>query len=207
MAELGSEDFGESMNGEKEIDLGGMPGAIGRTQSATANDVVDMGMVLQGSSPSVEHAEEAREIGTDVLLIEGKFFNRIRGRLEQSGVTGALVLAHERTQLLWDGKRDEEVVTRQLALDLFSQPLLGLIVLAGGAVAIAAGAKELARLSAALALVERHPTGLGTTRRDGIDDFAVSLWHPGGVTLEVLGSEGCKDFTDGGHDRVPPSRG
>jgi hypothetical protein len=35
----------------------------------------------------------------------------------------------------------------------------------------------------------------------------VSLGHRRGVTLEDLGSEGCKDFMDGGHDRVPPSRG
>jgi hypothetical protein len=206
IAERGSEDFRESMHWEKEIDSGGMPGAIGRTKSATANDVVNMGMVLQGASPSVEHAEEAWEIGTDVFSIEGKFFDRIRRRLEQSGVTGALVLAHERTQLFWDGKRDEEVVTRQLALDLFSQPLLGLIVLAGRTVAIAAGAKELARLSAAVALIERHPAGLGTTRRDGIDDFLVSLGHGASVTLEILGCEGGEDFMDGGHDRVPPSR-
>ena len=58
--------------------------------------------------------------------------------------------------------------------------------------AIAAGAKELARLSAALALVERHPAGLGTTRRDGIDDFAVSLGHGASVTLEMLGSKVVK---------------
>ena len=82
IAELGSEDFRESMNGEKEIDFGGMPGAIGRTKGATANDVVNMGMVLQGASPSVEHAEEAWEIGTDVFSIEGKFFDRVRRRLE-----------------------------------------------------------------------------------------------------------------------------
>jgi hypothetical protein len=163
-------------------------------------------MVVQGASPSVEHAEEAWEIGTEVFSIKGKFFDRIRRRLEQSGVTGALVLAHERTQLFWDGKRDEEVVTRRLALKLFLQPLLGFIVLAGGAVTIAAGAIELLRLSAALALVERHPAGFRTTGDDGIDDFLVSLGDLGGVTLEVLGSEGCKDFMDGGHDRVPPSR-
>ena len=116
------------------------------------------------------------------------------------------MLAHKRTQLLWDGKRDEEVVTRQLALDLFSQPLLGLIVLAGGAVAIAAGAKELARLSAAVALVEGDTTSFGTTGDEGIDDFAMRLGHRGGVTLEVLRAKGCEDFMDGGHDRVPPSR-
>ena len=164
-------------------------------------------MILQGSSPGVQDAEEAWEIGTEVFSIKGKFFDRIRRRLEQSGVTGALVLAHERTQLFWDGKRDEEVVTRQLALDLFSQPLLGLIVLAGGTVAIAAGAKELARLSAALTLVERDTAGLRTTGREGIDDVAVSLGYGASVTLEILGCEGGEDFMDGGHDRVPPSRG
>ena len=84
IAELGPEDFRERFDGEKEIDLGGMPGAIGRTQSATANDVMDMGMVLQGSSPGVENTEEAWEIGTDVFSIEGKFFDGLGGRLEQS---------------------------------------------------------------------------------------------------------------------------
>ena len=206
IAELGPKDFRERFDGEKEIDLGGMPGAIGRTQSATANDVMDMGMVLQGSSPGVENTEEAWEIGTDVFSIEGKFFDGLGGRLEQSRVTQALVLAHERTQLFWDCERDEEVVTRELALDLGLEPLLGLIVLAGGTVAIATGAKELARLSAAGALVERYPAALGATLRDGIDDFAVSLGHHAGVTLKVLRAEGGEDFMDGGHDRVPPSR-
>jgi hypothetical protein len=97
-------------------------------------------------------------------------------------------------------------MTGELALDLFFEPALGLIVLAGGTVAVTAGAKELARLGTAVALVERYAAGFGTTGYDGIDDFTVSLGHRGGVTLEVLGSEGCKDFMDGGHDRVPPSR-
>ena len=35
------------------------------------------------------------------------------------------------------------------------------------------------RLSAALALIERHPAGLGATSGDGIDDFAMSLGHRG----------------------------
>ena len=207
IAELGFEDFGERFDREKEIDPGGMPGAIGRTESATRNDVVNMGMVLQGAPPSVEHAEEAWEIGTEVFSIEGKFFDRIRRRLEQSGVTGALVLAHEGAQLLWDGKGDQEVMTRELALELFFEPLLGFVVLASGAVAIAAGAKELARLSAALTLVERDTARLRTTRREGIDDVAVSLGYGASVTLEILGCEGGEDFMNGGHDRVPPSRG
>src|SRR3970282_1607548 len=165
---------------------------------------MDMGMIVQGSSPGVQDAEESGEIGPDVLLIEGEFFDGIGGSLEQSGVSQALVLPHEGAQRFWDRKGNQEMVSRELALDLFLQPLLGFIVLTGGAVTIAAGAIELARLSAAVALVKRHPASLRTKSHDGIDDFTVSLGHLGGVTLEVLGAEGCKDFMDGGHDRVPP---
>ncbi len=47
IAELGSEDYRESFDGEKEIDSGRMPRAIGRTDSAARNDVVNVGMVLK----------------------------------------------------------------------------------------------------------------------------------------------------------------
>lgn len=73
--------------------------------------------------------------------------------------------------------------------------------------AIATGAIDLVGFGAAVALVKCHSAGFGTTGHDGIDDFAVSFGHRRGVTLEVLGSEGCKDFMDGGHGRVPPLRG
>ena len=98
------------------------------------------------------------------------------------------------------------MVTWELALDLFFEPLLSLMVLASGTVAIATGAIELVGLSAAFALVERQAAGFGTTADDGIDDFAVSFRHRVGVALEVLRAEGAKDFIDGGHGRVPPSR-
>ncbi len=48
-------------------------------------------MILQGSSPGVQDAEEAGEIGADMLSIEGEFFDGIGGSLEQSGVSQALV--------------------------------------------------------------------------------------------------------------------
>ena len=142
-----------------------------------------------------------------MLLIQGEFFDGIGGSLKQSGVARALILPHEGAQRFWDRKGDQEMMAWELAVDLFLEPLLGFSVLTGGAVAVTTGAIELARLGAAVTLVGRDSAGLGTTGHDGVDDFAVSLGHLGGVTLEVLGSEGCKDFTDGGrHDRVPPSR-
>ena len=173
---------------------------------ATRNDVMDMGMIVQGSSPGVQDAEEAGEIGADVLSIQGEFFDGVRRRLEQRGVSHALVLSHEGAQFFWDRKGNQEMMSWELALDLFLQPLLGFMVLTGGAMTIATGAVELAWLGAVVALVERRPAGLRTTGHEGIDDFAVRLGHLGGVTSEVLGCEGGKDFMDGGHDRVPPSR-
>ena len=163
-------------------------------------------MILQGSSPGVKHTEEAGEIGTDVILIEGQFFDGVRGSLEQSGVSHALVLSHEGAQRFWDRKRNEEMVAGELALELFFEPLLSFMVLASWAMAIAAGAIELVGLGAGFALVERNTAGFGTTGHDGIDDFAVCFRHAVGIALEVLGAEGCKDFTDGGHGRVPPLR-
>ena len=61
-------------------------------------------MILQGSSPGVQNAEEAGEIATDVLLIEGEFFDGIGRSLEQSGVSDALVLSYKRAQRFWDGE-------------------------------------------------------------------------------------------------------
>ena len=48
------------------------------------------------------------------------------------------MLAHEGSQLFGDRKGDQEVMTRELALDLSLEPLLSFVVLAGGTVAIAA---------------------------------------------------------------------
>ena len=163
-------------------------------------------MVLKSSSPGVQHTEEAWEIGTDVFGISGELLDRRRRRLEQSRVTEALVLADEGTQLLRNGKRDQEVMAWELALDLGLEPPLGFVVLAGGTVAIATGNEELLRLSTALALIERNPAGLGATSDDGVDDFTMAPGHGRSIVLKILGAEGGKDFTDGGHDRVPPSR-
>ena len=74
--------------------------------------------------------------------IRASFLMAVRRGLEQSRVTEALVLAHEGAQLFWNGKGDQEVMAWELALDLFFEPLLGFVVLAGGAVAIATGAKN-----------------------------------------------------------------
>jgi len=80
---------------------------------------MDMGMILQGSSPSVKHAKEARQIGADVMLIESKFFHSVGRGLKQGGVSHALIFAHKGAQVLWHREGEKEVVRGELAVDLF----------------------------------------------------------------------------------------
>ena len=48
-------------------------------------------MILQGSAPGMEHAEEAGKIGADVFGVLGEFFDGLGGSLKQGGVAEALV--------------------------------------------------------------------------------------------------------------------
>jgi len=163
-------------------------------------------MVLQGSSPGVKDPKEAGQIGADVMVIEGEFFHGVGRGFEQGRVSGALVFAHKATQFFWHREGEKEMMGCQLTLDLSFEPLLSFMVLASGAMAIATGAIELMGCAAALALVKGYAAGFGTTTDDGIDGFEVCFRHQVGVALEVFGAEGAKDFIDGGHGRVPPSR-
>ena len=92
IAELGFEDLGESSDGEIEIDPGGVPEAIGRGEGAARDDVVDMGVKLEGPTPSVKDAKETREICSDELFIRDQFLHCFGGSLEQGRVGYSLVL-------------------------------------------------------------------------------------------------------------------
>jgi hypothetical protein len=53
IAEFGFEDHGESFYGEIEVDSGGVPEAVGGGEGAAGDDVMDVGVILEGSSPGV----------------------------------------------------------------------------------------------------------------------------------------------------------
>jgi hypothetical protein len=97
---------------------------------------MEMGVILQGTTPGVKNAEETREISADVMLIRSKFLHSFGGGLEQGSVRYPLVLTNESAQILRDGKSEQEMVTGELPFHLFFEPLPGLMVLTSGAMAI-----------------------------------------------------------------------
>ncbi len=68
-------------------------------------------------------------------------------------------------------------MTGELPLDLFFQPLPGLMVLTRRAMAISTGAIEWMELAAFFALVKGNAVDVGATADDGIHDFAVCFRH------------------------------
>src|SRR5512136_1534154 len=97
---------------------------------------MDMGVKLKGTAPGMKDAKETREICADELFIGYQLFNRFGGSFKQGGVGRPLVLTDETAQALRDGKGEHEMVTWELAFELFVQPLPALVVLTGGAMAI-----------------------------------------------------------------------
>jgi hypothetical protein len=75
ISELGFEDDGERSDGEIEVDLGGVPEAIGGGEGTAWDDVMDMGVILQGSSPGMKDSEESGKITTDVMFIQSKLLH------------------------------------------------------------------------------------------------------------------------------------
>ena len=181
-----------------------MPEAVGGGEGAAGDDVMEMGVKLEGSSPSVKDSEETREIPTDVMFIRGDFFNSLGGGFEQGRVSHPLVFANEAAQNLWDGKGEQEMVTGELSFHLFFEPLAGLMVLTGWAMAISTGAIDPMDLAALFALIEGEAAGFGATADDGIDDFAVCVRYGLGVAFQVFRAKGSEDLIDGGHGLTPP---
>ena len=154
----------------------------------------------------MKDAEETREISADVMLIRSKFLHSFGGGLEQGRVSHPLVFANEAAQILRDGKGEQEMMTGELAFDLFFQPLAGFMVLTRRAMAISTGAIDPMELATLLALIKGDTTSLGATADDGINDFAVYIRHDLGVAFQVLRAEGSEDLIDCGHGPIPPLR-
>ena len=121
----------------------------------------------------MEDAKESREITADIVLIQGEFFDSFGGGFEEGRVSHPLVFANEAAQIFRDGKGEQEMMTGELAFDLFFQPLAGFMVLTRRAMAISTGAIDPMELAALLALIKGDTTSLGATADDGINDFAV----------------------------------
>ena len=107
---------------------------------------------------------------------------------EHGSIPAALVAADDTLERLWDRDGEQEVVVWQEFLLLLVKPLLGLVVLAGWAVSVAAGAGKRVYGVALIAAVHGRAEGAATTITNRVHDLLVHLRHAIAVVVEVLGT-------------------
>jgi hypothetical protein len=204
VTELGPKDFGESPDREIEIEPCGVPGAVFGGKGTAFGNVVDMGVVLESAPPGVEDPKATGHIGADMPVIASELLDRF-GRGPEEGCVGQpLVAADEAAQWLRDGKGDHEMMTGKLTADPGFEPFSGLMVLTGGAVAIAAGAIDDVGMPAVLTCIASKPGILGAAHEDGVHGFAVLSRQSIAKAFQVLGAEGTEDVIDAFHIKSPP---
>ena len=114
------------------------PGGVIRGEPAAGYNRVDVGMWLQGLSPSMQNAEEA-DLGTEMLGIASHFEQGGGAGFKQQSKENPLVLPDQRDQCVRDTEDKVIVADRQQFLLAGAQPLLPGIGLALWAVTIPTG--------------------------------------------------------------------
>jgi hypothetical protein len=124
------------------------------------HQTVHMWMIDEGASPGVEDAEHADE-PPDIMGVCGKGDERMGRGAEQHVVQVFLVAADEFPQFLGQGQNDMKVGDWEEFLPPLCQPHLGVMLVALGATAVAAGMVGIVLLTAVITRQQLSAQGLG----------------------------------------------
>ena len=148
----------------------------------------------------MQDPEEARQITAHEFGIENELFHSFGRSGKQGSVSCPLIAPDEPANLLGHRERDHEVMSRHTSIKLFFEPLPCLVVLAGRAVAIAAGDDESRGLPARFALEEGRSRGWGAAVDNR--DHRLTMFPRDSVTKprQVLRGIGAENVIDRIHD-------
>ena len=203
--EDGAVERGEGFDGYKEVGAGGQPGRAVLGEATARNDGVDVRVVLELPAPGMQDPGEPREVGPDEALICGQPCEGRCRRLKHGLVREALRRADEGSECLGDGEGEEEGRPGQLCVQVTCKPLLGLMLLALGTVAVATGMLDAVLASTAWALREALSVMAATAVLDGADDLAVYSGESG-IALQILRGKRCEDIAERRHGSSPCMR-
>ena len=199
VAELRPEQDRQGLHGQEERRSGRDPGvAIGADGSA-GHDVVDVGVVVEGAIPGVQHAEEPWLAVTEKPPVCGEDLDGLARRVEDRGVDGALVPPRQAPQLGGQREREQKIRAGQQAESLSLEPRPGLLLLAGRAVPIAAGSSHDMVAAAGGASVVHRAKGPGPAGTDGAEHLAMLRRHPRAESFEILPAMPPQHLGDGRH--------
>lgn len=94
------------------------------------------------------------------------------------------------------------MVAEQFPVELFIQPLPGFMILAGRAVAVAAGTEDNRRFFTLIATVDSNAASFGTACGDGFDNLPVRCRYFIMKSFQVFGAILSKDVSYCSHDPI-----
>ena len=190
-AELALEHAGDGVHGEEPAGLFGTgPGVLGG-EAAAGDQAMEVGMVHEVLAPGVEDGGEA-QLGLEALL--AKLEEGGAGALKEQAIERGLVLEEERAQGGREGEDPVEIADGQQSPSLLLEPLAAALVLAGGAVAVAAAVGPPMSAVALLALPHRPAQLSGATLGQTTQHLEVVSGQ--GLAVEVFGQEYLQHLGD-----------
>ena len=186
------EQFRKRLDWQEEVSACGQPALPIATQPTAGHQVMHMGMVRQVACPGMQHAHQP-DLPTHKTRISGQLLCCQSRSAEEQTVDQLLVLAGEFTQLGWEREGQQEVRDGQQQTLLHFQPILGLFVLALGAMAVSAGMIAVTDFSTGGAGIDLPAQRLCAATFDGFHGLAVTGQQACGIFLAISGSGLAKD--------------
>ena len=164
---------GEGVHRDKDVGSRGSPGRAVLCEATARHDGVDVGMVLERSSPGRQDTGETRAVGADEPFVFGEPCEGERRGVEHGLGGEALMGADAGAQGLRDSEGEEDVRPRELCVRVVVEPLLGCMRLALGTVAVATGMIDAVVPPTAWALREAMSIMSALAVVEGTEDLAV----------------------------------
>ena len=118
-------------------------------------------MVNQVTSPGMQDANQP-DLPAKMTRMLSQFLCSLRRSLKEQGIQHFLVAANQHTQFGWQCECQKKILDRQQQFPLHFQPVLGLRMLALGAMPIAAGVITVLKLLASRTAIDLSAQCFGT---------------------------------------------
>jgi len=203
----GAEDLGESLVGE-EVGSPGLALALGAPELAlgvdggSRHDEMDVGVEGEFAGVGVQHGNGAGQ-AVEMSIVLGEGAQRLPGAAQEKLVDDSLVGPGERAKLGRKGEGKQEVLCGKLPGELAIEPALAVVVLAVGAVSVAAGMGHESVVIALGAGGVHLGAGLGAAELDGGQGAGVFGTQAFAVLSDKRGLEALDDRGETDHLSLP----
>ncbi|MFZ2444732.1 MAG: hypothetical protein WAW37_00100 [Syntrophobacteraceae bacterium] len=158
LAELGSKNSGKGLHRDEELFPGGKPSVV-RGETATGDDVMDMGVIGKITPPCMENTDHG-DAASNEFRVQGEFLQSFGRSLEEQIIDDIVIGPGKRSKPFGYGEGYKEVIFRKQQVKLFIEPKIGAVIAASGTVAVFAGVVAVADLIALATKIDVAAHGL-----------------------------------------------